>query len=274
MNSRISTTARVTAVASGKGGVGKTNVSVNLATALAAMGRKTMLVDGDVGLANANILLGLNAPTTIADLITRNACMKDVVIEGPSGLCVVPGHSGSGVSLAMPASDRRRLADAFRPYADRLDHIVVDTASGIHAETLELVADSDTVLLVLNDEPTAFMDAYAMVKVLASDHGCAEIAIVTNMVASDHSGRELFRHFKEVVRRFLRVDLVHLGSVPRDNHVREAVFRKRCLVEAFPGARASVAFNKLARRFVDRVTPPTIGGHRFFGMEEALSGAC
>ena len=274
MNSRRDRNARVIAVTSGKGGVGKTNLSVNLAAALARMGRRTMLVDGDIGLANANILLGLNAGTTIADIIGRGAPMDEVVIEGPAGLQVVPGHSGSGFTLAMPPAERRRLADAFRPYADRLDHLIVDTASGITPEGLELVADSDTVLLVLSDEPTAFMDAYAMVKVLSSEYGCTEIAVVTNMVESDQSGRALFGHFRDVVERFLPTELTHLGSIPRDNHVREAVFRKRCLVEAFPGARASAAFGRLAKTVAERDAPAREGGSRFFGLEEALSGAC
>ncbi len=262
--------ARVIAVTSGKGGVGKTNISVNLSVALARMGKQAMLVDGDVGLANANILLGVNADATIADLVARDCGMGDVVQEGPAGMKLVPGHSGGGLGLA--GDERRRLARAFRPYAGLMDHVLVDTASGITPESMDLVATSDVILLVLSSEPTAFMDAYQLVKLLALDHGRTDISVVTNMVDSDESGRQLFRHFEEVVKRFLPTRLNHVGSIPRDKHVREAVLRKRCCVEAFPESRASAAFTKVARTLCEQAFPLTEGGHRFFGME-ALHGA-
>jgi flagellar biosynthesis protein FlhG len=262
--------ARVIAVTSGKGGVGKTNISVNLSVALARMGKQAMLVDGDVGLANANILLGLNSGTTIADLISRDCGMADVVQEGPSGMKLVPGHSGGGLGLAD--EERRRLARAFRPYAGLMDHVLVDTASGIDAEAMDLVASSDVILLVLSAEPTAFMDAYQLVKLLALEHDRTDISVVTNMVDNDEAGRQLFRHFEEVAKRFLPTRLTHVGSIPRDKHVGEAVLKKRCCVEAFPESRASAAFTKVARTLCDQVLPLTEGGHRFFGME-ALHGA-
>jgi flagellar biosynthesis protein FlhG len=264
--------ARVIAVTSGKGGVGKTNVSVNLSVALARMGKQAMLVDGDIGLANANILLGLNSNVTIADLIARDCGMSEILQEGPAGMKLVPGHSGGGLGLGLDDDERRRLAKAFRPYAGEMDHVLVDTATGIAPEALELVAASDVILLVLSSEPTAFMDAYQLVKVLALDHDRTDISVVTNMVDNDESGRQLFRHFEEVAKRFLPTRLTHVGSIPRDNHVREAVLRKRCCVEAFPESRASAAFAKLARTLCDQTMPLTEGGHRFFGME-ALHGA-
>jgi flagellar biosynthesis protein FlhG len=259
--------ARVIAVTSGKGGVGKTNVSVNLAVALAQLGKQAMLVDGDVGLANANILLGLNATATIADVLARDASVDDVVQEGPSGMMLVPGHSGSGFSPSLAASDRQRLARAFRPYAASFDHVLVDTATGISTEALALVGTSDIILLVLSSEPTAFMDAYQLVKALAFEHDRTDVCVVTNMVDDEPSGRKLFDHFDEVVRRFLPTRLTHLGSIPRDERVREAVLKKRCCLEAFPDSRASAAFARLARAISEAALPFTEGGQRFFGME-------
>lgn len=265
--------ARVIAVASGKGGVGKTNLSVNLSIALARQGKQAMLVDGDVGLANANILLGLNAGRTIADVIAQGACVADVAQRGPGGMTLVPGHSGGGIGLALTNNDRDRLGRAFRPYAGHVDHVLVDTASGISAEALEFVAASDLILIVLSAEPTAFMDAYQLVKVLAVEHERTDIAIVTNMVDDDAAGRQLFDHFQEVVRRFLPTRLSHLGSIPRDEHVREAVLRKRPCMDAYPDSRASAAFTRLARTLSAHALPTTRGGDRFFAMEEALCGA-
>jgi flagellar biosynthesis protein FlhG len=264
--------ARVIAVTSGKGGVGKTNISVNLAVALARLGKQAMLVDGDVGLANANILLGLNAPATIADVLARDCAVRDVVQHGPAGMMLVPGHSGGGLSAGLAPAARDRLARAFRPYADELDHVLVDTATGISEEALNLVGTSDLILLILSSEPTAFMDAYQLVKALAFDHDRTDICVVTNMVDDETAGRKLFDHFQEVVRRFLPTQLTHLGSIPRDEHVREAVLRKRCCLEAFPNSRASAAFARLARTISNLSLPFTEGGERFFGME-ALHGA-
>ncbi len=259
--------ARVIAVTSGKGGVGKTNVSVNLSLALARMGKQAMLVDGDIGLANANILLGLNSQATIADLLARDCGMADVIQQGPAGLMLVPGHSGGGLDPALGASERRRLATAFRPYATQVDHVLVDTATGIGPEALALVAASDVILLVLSAEPTAFMDAYQLVKALAIEHDRTEISVVTNMVDDELAGAQLFRHFDEVVRRFLPTTLRHVGSIPRDEHVREAVLRKRPCLDAFPDSRASAAFSRLARAIGDERLPTTEGGQRFFGLE-------
>lgn len=264
--------ARVIAVTSGKGGVGKTNVSVNLSVALARLGKQAMLVDGDVGLANANILLGLNARATIADVLARDCRVAEIVQEGPAGMKLVPGHSGGGLDPALRAADRERLALAFRPLAGSFDHVLVDTATGISADALGFAAASDLILLVLSAEPTAFMDAYQLVKVLALDHGRTELSVVTNMVDDEIAGRQLFRHFEEVVSRFLPTTLSHLGSIPRDEHVREAVLRKRCCIEAFPESRASAAFARVARALTDTVLPITQGGDRFFGME-TLCGA-
>ena len=263
-------TARVITVTSGKGGVGKTNISVNLSVALSRLGKRAMLVDADIGLANANILLGLNATQTIADVIRCDRSVPEVVQSGPGGLFLVPGHSGA--VTPRPNGDGRSLGRAFHSYAGSLDHVIVDTATGIANDSLSLVATSDLVLLVLSAEPTAFMDAYALAKILVHEHGCAELSVVANMVEDESSGRALFRHFSEVTKRFLPAEINYLGTIPRDDHVREAVFRKRCCVEAFPDCRASTAFVRLARSVAELDMPLTAGGHRFFGME-ALHGA-
>jgi len=240
--------ARMTAIASGKGGVGKTNVAVNLAVALARGGARTLLVDCDMGVANAGILLGLNPSLTIADLLARHCELDDLMIEGPSGVTLVPGHSGIGIGSALSEPERRRLIAALAEQAGAFDHIIVDTGGGIGAENMALVAEADRALIVLAPEPTAFMDAYALVKALSVGQGVRAFTVVTNMVESDQAGRALFDHFESVITRFMEVTLAHLGSIPDDPYVREAVRRKRCCVELFPSARASKAFGRLAER--------------------------
>lgn len=268
MSSMVNQHARVTAVASGKGGVGKTNVSVNLAVALGREGRRVLLVDCDMGLANAGILLGLNSAWTLADLLTRHCELADLVQAGPEGVCFVPGHSGTGIGSALSEAERRRLLADLKAQSGAFDHIILDTGSGIDPDKLGLIAAADQALVVLAPEPTSFMDAYALVKALAVGHGAEEIAIVTNMVESDEAGNDLFDHFRTVISRFLAVKLTHAGSVPDDPYVREAVFRKRSCVEAFPQSRAGRAFTRLARNMSE-----TVSVARAFATLEPCHGA-
>jgi flagellar biosynthesis protein FlhG len=257
----------VVAVTSGKGGAGKTNVSVNLAVALARLGRRTMLVDCDVGLADAHILLGLDGERDIGHLALKERSLGEVSRNGPAGLVLVPGHSGPGLGAGLAAPARAELASALRPSAAAFDTILVDTGGGMDGDALATVAASDLILLVLGPEPTAFMDAYAVLKALALRHGCSRFAVLTNRVAGEAAGRALFDRFRTVVEQFLPVHVDHLGSIPEDPYLRDAVFAKRCCVEAFPSAPASAAFTRLARRIAAHDLPLLPGGHRFFGLE-------
>lgn len=259
--------ARVIAVTSGKGGAGKTNVSVNIGVALARLGHRTILADCDVGLANANILLGMDSARGIADVARSSGRLEDVVCEGPAGMMLVPGHSGFGMGGELAAGARSELAGAFRPYAADLDTVIVDTGGGMNGEALSLVAASDLVVIVLGPEPTAFMDAYALLKGLAIHHGVSRFAVITNRVGGAAAGQALFDRFEAVVEQFLAVHLDHLGAIPEDPYLRDAVFAKRCCVEAFPSSPASAAFARLASRIAALDLPSLRGGDLFFGME-------
>lgn len=272
MSSSVSGETRMIAVTSGKGGVGKTNVSVNLGVALARLGERTLIVDCDMGVANAGILMGLNPSLTLADLLARHCELADLIVAGPGGVRLVPGHSGIGIGASLGEGDRRRLIEALAAEAPEYDNIIVDTGAGVGAEGMAMVAEAGRVLIVLAPEPTAFMDAYALVKALSVGQGVMAFDILTNLVESDQAGRALFDHFESVITRFMAVRLTHLGSIPDDPYVRESVRRKRCCVETFPSARASKAFNRIASRIAGggdvaparaRTTPPL----------EALHGA-
>lgn len=256
MSCPLSNRARMIAVASGKGGAGKTNVSVNLAVALARQGGRTMLVDCDMGLANAGILLGLPSAWTIGDLLAGRCAIEDMLQRGPGGLAFLPGHSGTGSGSTLSSAERGRLMAALRPYAEQFDHIVIDTGGGIDPTSLALIAGADTPLIVLTPEPTSFIDAYAIVKALHVAHGTTCFEVVANMARHDIAGRQLFDKFRAVVTRFIDVDLSYAGTIPSDGYVREAVLRKRCVVDSFPGAPASRAFASLARRMARPGLPP------------------
>jgi flagellar biosynthesis protein FlhG len=230
--------ARVTAVTSGKGGVGKTVVSVNLAVALTRMGERAMLVDSDPLRSNAGIMLGLS-PFGGESMRHR-----------PSGLIVGRSAQGNG----------------------ELDQILVDTITGLSPQTMAVLDASDRVLIVLSDEPTAFMDAYAHLKALSCAYAGGQISVVTNMVDDDRAGQRLFESFHRVVQRFNAIELTHLGSVPRDEQVRQAVFRKQSCLDAYPNSRASSAFRRIAARLAERPLAPALAARPAFAME-ALHGA-
>lgn len=272
MSSSATRTARVIAVTSGKGGVGKTNVSVNLSVALAKLGRRTMLVDCDVGLANANIVLGMETGAGLADVTLRERSLAEVSRKGPCGMILVPGHSGTGMGGGLAEDARRELGAALRPHAGDADDVIVDTGGGLADEALSLVAASDMILVVLAGEPTAFMDAYAVVKALALRHGCTHFTILANRVAGAADGRALFDRFERVVTQFLPVHLDYAGAIPEDPYLRDAVLAKNCCLEAFPSSPSAKAFTRLARRLAAADVPMLPGGHRFFGME-AVHGA-
>lgn len=259
--------ARIISVASGKGGVGKTSVATNLSVALARAGHRTLIADCDFGMANAAILLGLNPPTTIDDVLDGTCGIEEVLIAGPEGLMVLPGGSGTGLMPDFGTIARQRLAEGLRPFARLTDYMIIDTASGGAPSTLETIAAADLIVLTLSNEPTAFMDAYATIKMLTVNHGCTHFSIVANMVDTEAEGRALFGRFSDVVRRFLSSELDFLGSIPNDRHMRDAVLHKRCCVDAYPHSPAAFAFARMARRITDRGIPLSSGGNRFMGQE-------
>lgn len=242
----------VVAVASGKGGVGKTHVAVNLSVALAKSGKRVMLFDADLGLANAGIILGRPAGATVRDALKDGVPLTEIVQPGPAGIGLVSGGSGDTSLAVLEDAVLDRLCGEFRVFGDALDYLVVDTAAGIAPNVTGLVEKSDFAIVVLNDEPASFIDAYGLLKALVQRGRCREVLIVTNMVANAAAGKRLFARFKQVVGTFLDIAIEHLGSIPHDAHVHSAAMRKRCLVEAYPLSLAGQAFNSLALTIAKR----------------------
>ena len=267
MTMNFGRTARIISVTSGKGGVGKTSVAVNLAVALSKIGRRVLLADCDFGMANAAMLLGQNPPVTIDDVLDGRLSVDEVVSEGPDGLMLLPGGSGTGNMPEYGTAARQRLAESLRPFGRMTDYFMVDTPTGASSATLETVSAADMVMLVLSDEPTAFMDAYATIKLLTLEHGCSHFCVVANMVESEGAGRQLFARFNDVVSRFLPSELTFLGGIPMDRHMRDAVLRKRCCADAYPHSPAAMAIARIAARVSDLSISISPGGHRFLGQE-------
>ncbi len=261
---------RVIAVTSGKGGVGKTNVSVNLAVALATLGRRTMLLDADLGLANVDVLLGLQVRHNLSHVLEGRCGLEEVIVEGPAGVRIVPAASGVAHMAGLSPAEHAGLIRAFSDLGEALDVLVVDTAAGISDSVIAFTRAAQEVIVVVCDEPASITDAYALIKVLSRDHGLGRFHVLANMVRSAPEGRDLYRKISTVTGRFLDVTLHYMGAVPYDEQLRRAVQRQRAVVEAYPRSRAALAFKNLAERADNWPVPRQPRGHVEFFVERLL----
>lgn len=239
---------RVIAVTSGKGGVGKTSVSVNLGTALAAAGRRVLLMDADLGLANVDVLLGLQPVSNLSHVIRGERSLEEVILDGPAGMQVIPASSGFKAMAELSHLEHVGLVRVFSELQTPPEVLVVDTAAGIADSVVTFSKAAHEVLIVVCDEPSSITDAYALIKILNREHGVFRFRIVANLVRAAQEGVELFRKLTRVTDRFLECSLDYAGSIPDDEYVRRAVQRQRAVVEAYPRSRAALAFGKLAQR--------------------------
>ena len=246
--------ARVLAVTSGKGGVGKTFVSANLAAALAQRGERVLVLDADLGLANLDVVLNLYPKVTLHDVFTGKATLDDAIVPAPGGFSVLLAGSGMVEYSRLTPEVREQLLDAIKTLAPRFDRILLDTGAGISDVVLYAVSLADEVALVVNSEPTSMTDAYATVKVLSSQQRRGRIQLVVNQVSRLGEGRAIRAQLQRVVDRFVNptaerpVKLELLGEIPTDVAVREAVQKRQLLLEVYPGSAAAKAVKALAAR--------------------------
>jgi len=265
---------QVIAVTGGKGGVGKTSVAVNLAAALAAQGKRVLLFDGDMGLANVDVLLGLTPRHTLEHVLDGRCTLEEAVIESPLGFKVLPGASGVARLSELSTAEHLGLVQAFSHLTAGLDVLVVDTAAGIADSVRQFCQAAQQVLVVLRDEPASLTDAYALIKLLNRGNGVRRFRILANMSPSQGAGEAVFRKLERVTNRFLDVVLEYAGEIPEDSFVRSAIREQRAVVNAFPSSPAARAFVRLARQaekwplaqgprgnvefFMERLLPPSM----------------
>ncbi len=264
---------QVIAVASGKGGVGKSVVAVNLALALAGLGRRVMLLDGDLAMGNIDLLLGLGAERTLADVLAGTCELGEVVVSGPGGIRVVPAASGMRSMVRLSARQQAGLIHAFGRLAEPLDVLVVDTASGVDDSTVGFVRAAREVLVVLCDEPASIADAYALIGLLNRDYGVSRFRVLANMVAGPREGRELFAKLLRLTEQFLAATLQYVGAVPWDDNLRRAVQRQSAVCEAFPRAKSALAFRAIAEKVDGWPLPANPRGHVEFFVERLIRAA-
>ena len=262
---------KVIAVTGGKGGVGKSNVSVNLAVSLSQLGHKVMLLDADLGLANVDIMLGVKVKKNLSNVLNGECELQDIVVEGPHGIQIVPAASGTKSMAELSSIQHAGIIQAFSDIGRNLDYLIIDTAAGITDMVINFVQAAQDIIAVVCDEPTSITDAYALMKVLNRDHQVVRFNVLANMVQTSQEGRNLFAKLSTVCNRFLDVTLNYLGSIPFDDNIRKSVRKQKPLVDAFPRTPASIAIKSLAKKVEQWPIPRDASGNIEFFMERLVS---
>jgi flagellar biosynthesis protein FlhG len=261
---------KVIAVSGGKGGVGKTNVSLNTAISLAKLGKRVLVLDADLGLANVDVMLGLRVQRNLSHVLSGECELDDIIIQGPGGINIIPATSGTQSMVDLTPAEHAGLIRAFSDMQTKFDILIVDTAAGISDMVLSFCRASQDVLLVVCDEPTSITDCYALMKLLSRDHGLFKFKVVANMVRSGKEGQNLFAKLSKVTDRFLDVTLELVAVVPFDENIRKSVRKQQAIVEAYPDSPASIGFKSLAKNIISWPVPKEASGHLEFFIEQLL----
>ncbi len=264
---------KVIAVTGGKGGVGKSNVTLGMAIAMARQGKRVMVLDADLGLANIDVMLGIRPKKNLGHVLAGECELRDAIVEGPFGIKIIPATSGTQSMTELSHTQHAGLIRAFGSLDDEMDVLLVDTAAGISDMVISFSRAAQDVVVVVCDEPTSITDAYALIKLLSREHQVQRFKIVANMVRSYREGRELFAKLTLVTERFLNVSIELVACIPLDDNVRQAVKRQKIVVEAFPKSPASLAICSLANKALTWPIPKTPSGHLEFFVERLLNRA-
>jgi flagellar biosynthesis protein FlhG len=264
--------ASVIAVTSGKGGVGKTNISVNLAIRLAAAGKSVVLLDADLGLANADVLCNIDLPANLSHVIARRKELSDVLVAAPGGFSLIGGASGLARMADLTDADRQRIVNAMTELEAQADVILIDTGAGISPNVLAFTRAADHVLVVTTPEPTAITDAYAVIKVITradkarpyAYEGERRLSLLVNQARNENEARIVHDRIAKVARQFLGVSVFDAGFIPADDQVSAAVRKRSPFVLSAPKCPASHAVSQLAIRLEQGVAAASNEQDSFF----------
>ena len=262
---------KVIAVTGGKGGVGKTNISINLATSFARLNKRVMLLDADFGLANVDVVLGLVPEYNLLHVIENKCTLQDILLDGPENIKIVPASSGVKRMANLNSLEQSGLLSAFSEMGDQVDVMIVDTAAGISASVVHFARAAGEVVVVVCDEPASIADAYALIKVLSRDYAVNKVSVISNQVESKAHGEMLFNQILKVINKYLDVSVSYLGAVPDDAYLKKAVKRQLAVTSAYPRSRSSEAFKEIAKKMNSRKIEEFSSGNLEFFAEQLVN---
>ncbi len=242
----VSHSSRVISITSGKGGVGKTNITANLAYILSRKRKKTMVLDADTGLANIDIILGLTPMYNLYHVLTGEKMLEEVMVRGPGGILVLPASSGIGEMADLTRGQKLTLLDELNALKEPLDFVLMDTAAGISRNVMYFNLAAEEIIVVVTSEPTSLTDAYALIKILYQRHAKKRFRLLVNMVKSVVQAREVYERLNHATDHFLNLTLDYLGHVIYDAKLHEAVQFQKPIAELYPAAPATRCLHDIA----------------------------
>ena len=240
--------ARVIAITSGKGGVGKTSIVANLGYAFTRLGKKVLILDADLGLGNLDVLLGLAPRYNLSHVIMEEKTMADILVEGPGDMKILPASSGIQELTHLTRSQKISILTQLDDLIDSVDILLIDTAAGISSNVMDFNATAQEIVVVVSPEPTSITDAYALMKVLSLKYSEKVCKLLVNRTIRPDEGREVFRQLNLVTDRFLDINIDYLGCISNDEKVTRGVKNQKIVTELFPDTEASRCFRELARK--------------------------
>jgi flagellar biosynthesis protein FlhG len=242
---------QVISVTSGKGGVGKTLTTVNVAVAARRLGLSVLILDGDLGLANVDVVLGLKARYNIRDVLDGHASLKDIIVEGPLGIAVIPSGSGVSSLTQLSYAQKQQILAEIAALDGHYDLLLIDTGAGISDNVVHLNRAAQKMVVVTTPEPHALTDAYALIKVMAEEHGVKSPNLLVNMARGEGEALKVYERIAEVARRFLNINVNYLGHVPHDPQVPKSVMQRRAASEQSTFTVSGQAWNSGARKLLN-----------------------
>ncbi|MEJ6950235.1 MinD/ParA family protein [Natronospora cellulosivora (SeqCode)] len=255
---------RIIAIASGKGGVGKSNITVNLGLALQERGKKVLLLDADLGMANLDILLGITPTYNLSHVLKGRCSFQEALIVGPGNIDILAGTSGVDDLVNISSTEIKRLIEASSQMESKYDIIIIDIGAGIHLSVTNFIMACDDALIVLTPEPTAIMDAYSLVKFLARRKYQNQISLLINQTSSYKEGENVAKRMKKAIKEYLRLDIEIMGYIPYEETVKQSVKQQAPFFITYPKTKAVQALKDVAAKILNKVEENSSNGMKAF----------
>ena len=238
----------VYSITSGKGGVGKTAVCANLAYNLASMGKRVLILDADLGLANIDVVFGLSPSYNLNHFFSGDYQLQDIMIDGPLGIKILPAGSGIQNFTRLDSTQKMRLLDGLDSIQNHFDYVLIDTEAGISENVTYFNTAAQEILVVTTPEPTAITDAYALMKLLSTHYHEKKFNLVVNQIRTEDDALDVYRKLTMVANRYLDISIDYLGSIPEDRQMIDSIRKQKVISELNPGSKVTIAFRQLAKR--------------------------